>query len=84
MSGKRHKNRIIVYLICMIGGITHIGDASPLWTPSTTPQVPHEGDRVAYRLLYSSWLSDWVQRLDPGAPDELYILARGEYDTCTA
>lgn len=48
------------------------------------PQVPHEGDRVPYRLLYSSWLSDWVQRLDPGAPDELYILARGEYDTCTA
>lgn len=41
-------------------------------------KVPHEGDRVPYRLLYSSWLSDWVQRLDPGAPDELYILARGK------
>ncbi|KXZ43417.1 hypothetical protein GPECTOR_91g571 [Gonium pectorale] len=41
-------------------------------------QVEFEGRRHPYRLLYSVWLTDWVAKLDPGAPDELFILARGK------
>ncbi|KAL6751171.1 hypothetical protein V8C86DRAFT_2784137 [Haematococcus lacustris] len=40
-------------------------------------QVLWEGERVGYRLLFSRWLTEWVTRLDPQAPDELIILARG-------
>jgi hypothetical protein len=39
--------------------------------------VTWEGERVPYRLLYSSWVTEWVRRLDPKASDELIILARG-------
>ncbi|KAG2424463.1 hypothetical protein HXX76_014515 [Chlamydomonas incerta] len=41
-------------------------------------QVEWEGRRHPYRLLFGQWLSEWVQKLDPGAPDELFILARGK------
>ncbi|GFR49753.1 hypothetical protein Agub_g11911 [Astrephomene gubernaculifera] len=41
-------------------------------------KVEYGGKRVPYRLLYSGWLSEWVEKLDPGAPDELRILARGK------
>lgn len=44
-----------------------------------TTQVPDENGRPApFRLAYSRWLTDWVTRLDPNAPDELLILARGK------
>jgi hypothetical protein len=33
---------------------------------------------AAARLAYSRWLTEWVQRLDPKASDELLILARGK------
>lgn len=41
-------------------------------------KVEYDGKRHPYRLLYSQWVSEWVQKLDPGAPDELFILARGQ------
>ncbi|PNW79541.1 hypothetical protein CHLRE_08g358549v5 [Chlamydomonas reinhardtii] len=39
-------------------------------------KVEWAGRRHPYRQLFGHWLSDWVSRLDPGAPDELFILAR--------
>ncbi len=39
---------------------------------------------MPYRLLYSHWLTEWVEKLDPKAPDELIILARGRHGSCGA
>ncbi|KAG2488078.1 hypothetical protein HYH03_013381 [Edaphochlamys debaryana] len=41
-------------------------------------QVEFGGRRHPYRLLWGTWLTGWVEKLDPGAPDELFILARGK------
>ncbi|GIM14470.1 hypothetical protein Vretimale_17421, partial [Volvox reticuliferus] len=41
-------------------------------------KVEYGGKRYPYRVLFGSWLAGWVEKLDPGAPDELYILARGK------
>lgn len=41
-------------------------------------QVEFDGTKMPYRLLYSHWLTDWVRKLDPTGPDELFLLARGE------
>ncbi|GLC45969.1 hypothetical protein PLESTB_001624500 [Pleodorina starrii] len=43
--------------------------------PST---VEYNGRRHPYRVLFGSWLAGWVEKLDPGAPDELFILTRGK------
>jgi len=40
-------------------------------------RVTWEGEKVPYRLLYSQWLTEWVQKMDPKASDELLLLARG-------
>ena len=36
-------------------------------------------DPRAYELPYSQWVTDWVKRLDPKAPEELLIAARGQH-----
>ncbi|KAG2430982.1 hypothetical protein HYH02_013515 [Chlamydomonas schloesseri] len=41
-------------------------------------QVEWGGKRHPYRQLFGHWLSEQVTQLDPGAPDELFILARGK------
>jgi hypothetical protein len=48
-----------------------------MFTMQDPSKVQWEGRSYPYRLLYSKWLSEWVQKLDPKAPDELLILARG-------
>ena len=45
--------------------------------PGAIPPSPHPL-MCHRRLAYSRWLTDWVQRLDPKASDELLILARGK------
>lgn len=53
----------------------------PLYRPTAAQDpssVTWEGQRYPYRLLYSQWVTEWVQKLDPKASDELLILARGE------
>ncbi|EFJ49070.1 hypothetical protein VOLCADRAFT_104506 [Volvox carteri f. nagariensis] len=40
-------------------------------------KVEYGGQRYPYRVLFGTWLAGWVEKLDPGAPDELFILARG-------
>ncbi|GLI71161.1 hypothetical protein VaNZ11_016227 [Volvox africanus] len=41
-------------------------------------KVEYGGKRYPYRVLFGSWLAGWVEKLDPGAPDELFVLARGK------
>ena len=36
-------------------------------------------DPRGYELPYSRWLTDWVQRLEPHASEELLIAARGQH-----
>ena len=35
------------------------------------------GDPQPYRVVYSSWVAEWVRKLDPKAADELILLAKG-------
>lgn len=46
-------------------------------SPQDPKKVTWEGEKVAYRLLYSQWLTDCVKKVDPKASDELLLLARG-------
>jgi hypothetical protein len=39
---------------------------------------PQKVEGQPYRLVYGRWLSEWVKKLDPGASDELLLLARGK------
>ena len=36
-------------------------------------------DPRGYELPYSQWLTEWVQRLEPNASEELRIVARGQH-----
>eukprot|EP00195_Chlamydomonas_chlamydogama_P004184 CAMPEP_0202922934 /NCGR_PEP_ID=MMETSP1392-20130828/78183_1 /ASSEMBLY_ACC=CAM_ASM_000868 /TAXON_ID=225041 /ORGANISM="Chlamydomonas chlamydogama, Strain SAG 11-48b" /LENGTH=278 /DNA_ID=CAMNT_0049616589 /DNA_START=278 /DNA_END=1115 /DNA_ORIENTATION=- len=40
-------------------------------------KVNIDGVPRPYRVVYSDWVLDWVNKLDPKAPDELLILAKG-------
>lgn len=36
-------------------------------------------DPRGYELPYSGWMTDWIQRLDPNASEEIQIAARGQH-----
>lgn len=38
-----------------------------------------QGQQTPYELAYSSWLTDWVLRLEPQPSEELRIVARGQH-----
>ena len=46
-------------------------------------KVPYNGQNQPYRLLYSQWTTEWVNKLEPQASEELLLLARGASKTCT-
>jgi hypothetical protein len=61
-----------------------IGQAAAAWRLSTAAVPPAclahppPAPRPILPLRWRRWLCDWVKRLDPGASDELLLLARGK------
>lgn len=42
-------------------------------------QVEWQGQQLPYELAYSTWLTNWVQQLEPSPSEELRIVARGQH-----
>jgi len=51
-------------------------DAENAKDPKT---IPHEGKDEPYELAYARWLTQWVMRLNPQAPEALRLAARCQH-----